>query len=100
MRAVRFVHRLLCPLDPDCNWRKGPSLTGIDPDTGELVRLFHPRHDRWFDDFTGEEQYVSGITSAGRTTVSLLEMNVSNVDASANSSRRFRHSHMLGSTRL
>ena len=60
---------------PDCNLRKGPNLTGIDPHTGEVVRLFHPRRDRWFDHFTYEEQYVVGTTSVGRTTVSLLEMN-------------------------
>jgi len=60
---------------PDCNLRKGPNLTGIDPQTGELVCLFHPRRDRWFDHFAYEEQYVVGTTSVGRTTVSLLEMN-------------------------
>jgi hypothetical protein len=30
---------------PDCNLRKGPNLTGIDPETGAVVRLFHPRRD-------------------------------------------------------
>ena len=30
-----------------CNLRKGPNLTGIDPVTGRLVRLFHPRRDQW-----------------------------------------------------
>jgi hypothetical protein len=60
---------------PDCNLRKGPNLTGIDPQTGEVVRLFHPRRDSWFDHFAYEEQYVVGTTSVGRTTVTLLEMN-------------------------
>jgi hypothetical protein len=55
--------------------RKGPNLTGIDPETREVVRLFHPRRDRWFEHFAYEEQYVVGTTSVGRTTVSLLEMN-------------------------
>jgi hypothetical protein len=50
-------------------------LTGIDADTGDVVSLFHPRRDRWFDHFFYEEQYVVGITPSGRTTVSLLEMN-------------------------
>jgi hypothetical protein len=52
-----------------------PNLTGIDPQSGEVVRLFHPRRDGWFDHFGHEEQYVVGTTSVGRTTVSLLEMN-------------------------
>jgi 5-methylcytosine-specific restriction endonuclease McrA len=30
---------------PDCNLRKGPNLTGIDPQTGEVTRLFDPRRD-------------------------------------------------------
>ena len=60
---------------PDCNLRKGPNLTGIDPETGEVVRLFHPRRDPWFDHFSFEEHYVVGITAVGRTTVPLLEMN-------------------------
>jgi hypothetical protein len=55
--------------------RKGPNLTGIDPQTGEVVRLFHPRRDLWFDHFAYEEQYVVGTTPVGRTTVSLLEIN-------------------------
>jgi hypothetical protein len=60
---------------PDCNLRKGPNLTGIDPQTGEIGRLFHPRRDTWFDHFRYEGQNIVGTTSIGRTTVSLLEMN-------------------------
>ncbi len=32
-----------------CNSKKGPNLSGLDPDTGALTRLFHPRTDRWTD---------------------------------------------------
>ncbi len=32
-----------------CNAHKGPNLTGIDPATGNIVPLFHPRRDRWND---------------------------------------------------
>jgi hypothetical protein len=34
-----------------CNAHKGPNLTSIDPDTGAVVPLFHPRHDCWDDHF-------------------------------------------------
>jgi hypothetical protein len=27
----------------DCNLAKGPNIAGIDPDTGRMSRLFHPR---------------------------------------------------------
>ncbi|WZO98529.1 HNH endonuclease signature motif containing protein [Isosphaeraceae bacterium EP7] len=29
-----------------CNGHKGPNLAGIDPDTGRIERLFHPREHR------------------------------------------------------
>ncbi|MBI4663416.1 MAG: HNH endonuclease [Verrucomicrobia bacterium] len=30
-----------------CNERKGTNLSGVDPDTNRVVRLFNPRRDRW-----------------------------------------------------
>ena len=39
---------LACDL---CNAYKGPNLSSLDPDTGALVSLFHPRQDRWGDHF-------------------------------------------------
>lgn len=47
-----------------CNQHKGSDLSSIDPDTGEIVRLFNPRIDRWADHF----QLVSA-------TVRLLRVN-------------------------
>ena len=35
-----------------CNRNKGADLGSIDAKTGELVRLFHPRQDRWADHFS------------------------------------------------
>jgi hypothetical protein len=32
-----------------CNSYKGPNLSGIDPVSGEIVRLFNPRLDAWID---------------------------------------------------
>lgn len=60
---------------PDCNLRKGPNLTGIDPETGEVVRLFHPRRDAWSDHFGYVGSAIDGATPIGRTTLSLLQMN-------------------------
>jgi hypothetical protein len=37
-----------------CNLHKGPNLTGIDPVTGEVVPLFHPRRDQWAEHFRFE----------------------------------------------
>lgn len=60
-----------------CNLHKGPNLTSLDPDGCRLVPLFHPRVDVWTDHFKMENGIISGITSTGRTTVFLLEMNAS-----------------------
>ena len=58
-----------------CNAFKGPNLTSIDPETGEIIALFHPRSDSWQDHFTFRAGEVVGLTPAGRATVELLNMN-------------------------
>jgi hypothetical protein len=59
----------------DCNLRKGPNLTGIDPETGKIVQLFHPRRQSWSRHFEWRGIYVIGRTAVGRTTVQVLNMN-------------------------
>jgi hypothetical protein len=58
-----------------CNLYKGPNLASLDPDTGELTRLFNPRQDVWGEHFRMEGVRIVGITAIGRTTSWLLEMN-------------------------
>jgi 5-methylcytosine-specific restriction endonuclease McrA len=58
-----------------CNAHKGPNLSGIDPTTKELVRLFHPRRDRWEEHFHWRGPRLIGRTSIGRTTIRTLAMN-------------------------
>lgn len=60
---------------PDCNWHKGTNLTGIDPDSGEVTLLFHPRRHVWLEHFRNEPPRILGFTKSGRTTVWLLDMN-------------------------
>ena len=60
---------------PECNLRKGPNLTCIDPDTGVVTRLFRPRTGRWEEHFARDGATISGRTPEGRTTVWLLEFN-------------------------
>lgn len=57
------------------NLRKGPNLTGFDPETGALVPLFHPRRDQWGDHFLFRGVMVDGRTPIGRATVQVLAMN-------------------------
>ena len=58
-----------------CNSYKGSNLSGIDPDTGALVRLFHPRKDAWTEHFRWEVALLVGRTPIGRATIEVLRIN-------------------------
>ena len=58
-----------------CNLIKGPNIASLDPATGSLTRLFHPRQDRWEDHFRRDGPHIAGRTEVGRATVHLLRMN-------------------------
>ena len=60
---------------PECNYHKGTNLSGVDPDTGKVTPLFHPRQERWEEHFARVGARIVGRTPRGRTTVWLLEMN-------------------------
>ena len=59
----------------DCNLHKGSNLTGIDPETGIVTRLFHPRKQEWAEHFEWDGIHIRGTTAIGRTTVRVLNMN-------------------------
>src|SRR5690606_27592259 len=59
----------------NCNLHKGTNLTGVDPDSGLYVRLFHPRTDEWGEHFRYVGARIEGLTDIGRTTVRVLAMN-------------------------
>jgi hypothetical protein len=58
-----------------CNSHKGPNLSGLDRESGALVRLFHPRQDQWDEHFERNGVIIVGRTAIGRATVDLLKMN-------------------------
>jgi 5-methylcytosine-specific restriction endonuclease McrA len=58
-----------------CNLHKGTNLSGLDPKTGKLTRLFHPRLDDWSEHFKNRDGEITGLSVIGRTTVNLLQMN-------------------------
>ncbi len=59
----------------ECNYFKGPNLASIDPETKEQATLFHPRTDNWDSHFKVEHGRIVGLTSSGRATARLLNMN-------------------------
>jgi hypothetical protein len=50
-------------------------IAGLDSQSGQLVRLFHPRTDDWNEHFQFVEALLVGTTSVGRATVQVLAMN-------------------------
>ena len=58
-----------------CNCHKGPNIAGVDPETEEIVRLYHPRNDDWHDHFFWEGPKLVGRTAIGRATVEVLAIN-------------------------
>lgn len=65
----------LCYACNRCNLHKGPNLTGIDSDSGQIVPLFDPRRQSWADHFDWHGALIVGRTPTGRATVQVLQMN-------------------------
>ncbi|MEM7797348.1 MAG: HNH endonuclease [Cyanobacteria bacterium P01_C01_bin.118] len=60
-----------------CNRRKWNHVKGPDPESGQEVPLFNPRSDQWSVHFiwSNDGLYIRGLTSTGRATVDILELN-------------------------
>ncbi len=64
-----------------CNSYKGSNISGLDPMTGRMTRLFHPRRHKWSHHFRYQGGVLLGRTAIGRTTVEVLEINLPNLVA-------------------
>ena len=60
---------------PACNFRKGTNLSAIDPLSGEVIAIFHPRRDSWSAHFSFHNGELLPLTPTGRATVRLLSIN-------------------------
>jgi 5-methylcytosine-specific restriction endonuclease McrA len=58
-----------------CNRYKGPNLSGIDPESDQVVSLFHPRQQCWEDHFAWDGARLVAKSAAARTTIHLLQIN-------------------------
>jgi hypothetical protein len=65
----------LCLSCYECNRFKGSDLASLDPQTGEPVFLFHPRRDIWLEHFHINRGHIEPLTSCGRATARLLQIN-------------------------
>src|SRR4051794_5546120 len=64
-----------------CNSYKGSNISGIDPATGKIPRLYHPRRHKWSRHFEWAGGVLVGRTAIGRTTIRMLEINLTNLVA-------------------
>ena len=74
-RNTAKLHTTLSTSSPDNTAAKGPDLSGVDPVTGAIEILFHPRRDRWAEHFAWEATKLLGLTPVGRTTAAVLQIN-------------------------
>lgn len=58
-----------------CNKRKGPNIAGIDPESGVLAALFHPRRQEWSRHFYWNGSILHGRTRSARATIAVLGIN-------------------------
>jgi len=60
-----------------CNLHKADRVDGRDPNTGQLVKLFNPRLQRWQDHFawSNDGAQVMPLTPVRRATIVALNMN-------------------------
>jgi hypothetical protein len=60
-----------------CNGHKYDKDAAIDPITGQLASLYHPRQQNWSDHFGWNDQFteVIGFTPTGRASVAALNLN-------------------------
>jgi hypothetical protein len=67
----------LCLACPACNRHKGARQSAPDPDTDQIVPLYHPRQQKWSTHFAWSTDMtkIVGLTPTGRATVAALRMN-------------------------
>jgi hypothetical protein len=59
-----------------CNQAKGSDVGSIHWETGEFVRFFNPRRDRWADHFVLRGNMIDSRTAIGAATARILGFNV------------------------
>lgn len=78
---ISVKHRGLSELDnlclscPACNGYKGTDIASLDPITGDLTALFHPRRHVWTEHFRLSGGVIEPLTPEGRIPVLILQVN-------------------------
>ncbi len=59
----------------NCNRQKGSDVGSISVRTGEFIRFFNPRSDRWADHFAFDDEIIQPLTDIGDVTARILDFN-------------------------
>ena len=59
-----------------CNWKKGTNIAIILEFGGNLVPLFNPRMQNWFEHFEINKGKLIALSDVGKATIKLLELNL------------------------
>jgi len=60
---------------PGCNLTKASRVTLWDPLTGQEIRMFHLRQDRWTEHFAWQGYELVGLTPIGRALIDAFTLN-------------------------
>ena len=58
-----------------CNRRKGSDIASIVPETGNLIRFYNPRIDKWAHHFRLNGSTIEPVTEIGEATARILGFN-------------------------
>jgi len=61
-----------------CNRNKGSDISSLQPDTGELIRFYHPRFDYWHEHFPlemSEGIFIIAVSDIGEATARIFGFN-------------------------
>ena len=58
-----------------CNRYKGSDIATLTPESGELIRFYNPRNDRWREHFRLNGVRIEFLTEIGEATIRILQMN-------------------------
>jgi HNH endonuclease len=59
-----------------CNWKKGANIATILSFGGDLIPLFNPRTQHWFEHFQVNNGELIALSFSAEATIKLLELNL------------------------
>lgn len=61
-----------------CNANKGSDIASLAGNPPKLTPLFHPRRDKWLENFHLVNHWIETVSATGETTAKILKLNAPN----------------------